>query len=166
MLLERYDDAVLKIHEAALEPTRWGDALSVIADITDSSSGTLEPPPARWSRNRTSPIASSLTVNMDHFSGCRSEWVLRLGYAMRKSTRRIPVPKQAKHERSEARMMYVEDQGQEIMRSVVMQNNFIGGLRTHLKREMRGMAAKRQVELMGPPTSPRRSNRLPGACFD
>ena len=41
MMLKRYDDAVFKIHKAALEPAHWCDALSAIADITGSAGAVM-----------------------------------------------------------------------------------------------------------------------------
>ena len=40
-MLERYDAAVLKIHEAALEPARWGEALGAVADVTGSAGAVM-----------------------------------------------------------------------------------------------------------------------------
>ena len=40
-MLDRYDDAVLKIHEAALEPARWGEALRAVADATGSAGAVM-----------------------------------------------------------------------------------------------------------------------------
>ncbi|MDP3676200.1 MAG: helix-turn-helix transcriptional regulator [Novosphingobium sp.] len=40
-MLEHYDAAVLKIHEAALEPACWGEALQAVADATGSAGAVM-----------------------------------------------------------------------------------------------------------------------------
>lgn len=40
-MLDRYDSAVLKIHEAALESARWGEALAGVADVLHSAGAVM-----------------------------------------------------------------------------------------------------------------------------
>ena len=63
-MLEHYDAAVLKIHEAALEPARWGEALAAVSDVLGSAGAVMRATsswPCRQASHLHPPNSSTTT---------------------------------------------------------------------------------------------------------